>query len=84
LYALPELSGSVLRLRKRAQSDALRITRRHAMNFDTENTFDLNDIVDHLEDHAAPSDDADYAALFADVERPHFPGLRATFTGVQS
>lgn len=40
------------------------------MNFDTENTFDLNDVIDHLEDaqHAAPTDDADYETLFADVE----------------
>lgn len=38
------------------------------MNFD--DTFDLNELVDNIEDlgHSAPSDDVDYETLYADVE----------------
>ena len=39
------------------------------MNFDNENTFDLNELVDHLEDskHAAPSDGATPEELYEGV-----------------
>lgn len=40
------------------------------MNFENENLFDLNEILDHLDDcgHEAPSDETDRAELFAEVQ----------------
>lgn len=40
------------------------------MNFETENLFDLNDILDHMEEfgHQPPSDDTDRAELFTEVQ----------------
>ena len=40
------------------------------MNFENENLFDLNDILDHMDDfgHQPPSDEADRADLFSEVQ----------------
>ena len=40
------------------------------MNFENENTFDLNDILDRLDEvgHQQPSDDCDRSELFNEVQ----------------
>jgi hypothetical protein len=40
------------------------------MNFDSDNSFDINEIIDHLDEigHVAPSDDTDRAELFEEVQ----------------